>query len=429
MKKTRIKLRNLVLYQVYVRNFSEAGTFNELIKDLDRIKSLGVDIVYLLPVHPIGVEGKKGKLGCPYSIKDYRSINPDLGTMEDFKKLIDEVHLRKMKIMMDIVYNHTSRDSVLRNTHPEYFFRNENNEITTKVPDWSDVVDFDYKSSKDLWIELTDILVMYSKMGIDGYRCDVASFVTIDFWKFARKAVDKVNKNTIWLSESVHGGFVKYIRDIGYKCHSESEIYQVFDMAYDYDIEPYYQAYLKGERPLKDYLEGIKRQEEIYPENYVKMKNLENHDFDRIASYVEQNINKILNWTALNYFQKGAVMLYAGEEYCADIKPSLFEKELYKKHKDISDFIIKLGKLKKKTIFAKGIFNVHIPKVDGVAYNTVENEKEKYIGIFNVGQVDSEIFIDLADGKYRNYLTKGIITVKDSKIKLKKDPIILHIKK
>lgn len=429
MKKTRIKLRNLVLYQVYVRNFSEAGTFNELIKDLDRIKNLGVDIVYLLPIHPIGVDGKKGELGCPYSIKDYKSINPELGTMEDFKKLIDEVHLRKMKIMMDIVYNHTSRDSVLRNTHPEYFFRNENNEITTKVPDWSDVVDFDYKTSKDLWIELTDILVMYSKMGVDGYRCDVASFVPIDFWKFARKTVDKVNKNTIWLSESVHGGFVKYIRDIGYSCHSESEIYQVFDMAYDYDIEPYYQAYLKGERPLKDFLEGIKRQEEIYPHNYVKMKNLENHDFDRIASYVNQDINKILNWTALNYFQKGAVMLYAGEEYCADIKPSLFEKELYKKHEDISNFIIKLSKLKKKTIFAKGVFNIHIPEIDGVAYNTVENELDKYIGIFNVGQVDSEITVDLDDGKYRNYLTKGIITVKDSKIKLKKDPIILHIKK
>ena len=427
MKKTSIKLRNLVLYQIYVRNFSKSGTFKALIEDLDRIKDLGIDIVYLLPIHPIGVEGKKGSLGCPYSIKDYRLINPDLGTMEDFQLLISEVHKRKMKIMMDIVFNHTSKDSILRQTHPEYFYRDNFNEISSKVPEWSDVIDLDY-NNKDLWHELKDILIMYSNMGVDGYRCDVASFIPLEFWNFVRKGVNKVNNKTIWLSESVHGGFVKYIRDKGHTCYSESEMYQVFDMAYDYDIEPYYKDYLFGKRPLKDYLEAIKRQEEIYPANYVKMKNLENHDFDRIAKYVKNDIYKILNWTALNYFQKGAVMLYAGEEYCADIKPSLFDKELYIKHHDISDFIIKLNKMKKRKIFADGIFNINIPEIDGVAYNTVENEKYKYIGIFNVGQIKNDLEVSLKDGRYRNYLDNKIIIVKDSKIKLTEYPIILKIK-
>lgn len=232
-----------------------------------------------------------------------------------------------------------------------------------------------------------------------------------------------------WLSESVHGPFTKYIRDLGYDCLSESEIYQTFDMAYDYDVQPYYEDYLFGKRPLKDYLEAVQRQEEIYPKNYVKMKNLENHDFDRIAKYVHQDLDKIKNWTALNYFQKGAVMLYAGEEYLADIKPTLFDKQLFNRNGDIQEYLKKLNKLKKKSIFAKGIFKINIPEIDGVAYNTVEDDTEKYAGIFNVGQVEGTLKVELPDGRFRNYLTGKIVTVKDGYLKLRKTPIILKIKK
>ncbi|MBI9008834.1 MAG: alpha-amylase [Tenericutes bacterium] len=429
MKNTKIKLRNLVIYQIYVRNFSKAGTFKEVIKELDRIKDLGVDVVYLLPIHPIGEVGKKGSLGCPYSIKDYRAIASELGTMEDFQELIDEVHERKMKIMMDVVYNHSSNDSVLLEKHPEYFYRNALGEISNKVEDWSDVSDFEYANSKELWVELTDILVMYSEMGVDAYRCDVASLVPRDFWKLARKKVSRVNRGTFWLSESVHGGFCKYLRDLGHDCMSESEIYEVFDMAYDYDVQPYYEDYLYGKRPLKDYLEAIKRQEEIYPSNYVKMKNLENHDFDRIAKYVGNDLDKIKNWTALNYFQKGAVMLYAGEEFLAENKPSLFEKELFHRNGNISEFIKKLNKLKKKSIFAKGIFDIKIPEIDGVAYNTVENETDKFVGIFNVGLAFGQLAVDLEDGRYRNYLNSKIVHVTNGLMDLGLEPIILRLKK
>jgi glycosidase len=429
MKNTKIKLRNQVIYQIYVRNFSEAGNFKGVIDELDRIKELGVDVVYLLPIHPIGEVGKKGSLGCPYSIKDYRSIASELGTMEDFKELIDEVHNRKMKIMMDIVYNHTSNDSVFLREHPEYFYRNSAGEVACKVEDWSDVSDFNYSSDKALWTELTDILVMYSEMGVDAYRCDVASLVPKEFWKLARKKVARVNRSTFWLSESVHGSFVKELRDMGHECMSESEVYEVFDMAYDYDIQPYYEDYLYGKRPLKDYLEAVARQEEIYPGNYVKMKNLENHDFDRIAKYVSGDLEKIKNWTALNYFQKGAVMLYAGEEFLADIKPSLFEKELFNRNGNISSFMMKLNKLKKKPIFSKGIFRINIPEIDGVAYNTVEDDTEKYFGIFNVGLVKGELSVDLPDGRYRNYLNSKIVFVQNGLVQLGIDPVIIKTKK
>lgn len=429
MKNTKISLRNKLIYQIYVRNFSKQGTFKEVINELDRIKELGFDVIYLLPIHEIGIVGKKGSLGCPYSIRDYRKVASELGTMDDFQILIDEVHKRKMLIMMDVVYNHTSLDSVLYKTHPEYFYKNELGEVCNKVGNWSDVIDLDYTKDKGLWKELSLVLVNYSKMGVDAFRCDAASLVPLEFWKYTRKKVNKVNRKIFWLSESVHGDFCKHVRDLGFNCASEPEMYQVFDMAYDYDVYPYFEDYINHKRPLKDYLEGIKRQEEIYPRNYVKIKYLENHDTERIASRVNQDLDKIKNWTAFNFFQKGAVLFYAGEEYLSDIRPSLFDKDVFNKKGDITDFIKKLTKLKRLSIFSKGIFNINIPLIDGVAYNTVEDDFKIYHGIFNVGQANGKLKVNLPDGKYRNYLTGKTIKVLNGYIVLQRDPIIVRIKK
>ncbi|MBU1144352.1 MAG: alpha-amylase [Firmicutes bacterium] len=429
MNKTKIELRNSVVYQVFVRNHTLEGTFQALILDLDRIQSLGVDIIYLLPIHPIGEKNRKGTIGCPYSIQNYKEIHPELGTMEDFKQLIEEIHNRKMKLMMDIVYNHTSRDSKLLKEHPDWFYKNEKGEFANRIGEWWDVTDFDFTEDKSLWRELAENLVFYAELGVDGFRADVASLVPLDFWNYARKVVSRVNKKVIWLSESVHGSFLKYIRDCGYDCSSESEIYQVFDIAYDYDVQPFFEAYLKNERPFKEYLEAISRQEEIYPANYVKLKNLENHDQERIAFQVKNDINKILNWTGFIFFQKGATMLYAGEEFTSDKRPDLFEKDVYVKNTDITDYIQKLTKLKKRKVFSSGVYTVHIPEIDGVAYNTFENNQEKYIGIFNVALAEGNIKVDFPDGTYHNYLTGKQEKIESGLLKLSNNPVVIKIKK
>ena len=116
------RLQNQVIYSIYVRNHTPAGTFRAVIPDLDRIRALGTDIIWLMPIHPIGVEGKKGTLGCPYANRDYRAVNPAYGTMEDFEALVREIQAHSMKCMIDVVYNHTSPDSVLYREHPEYFY-------------------------------------------------------------------------------------------------------------------------------------------------------------------------------------------------------------------------------------------------------------------------------------------------------------------
>mgnify|MGYP003361817495 FL=1 len=119
---TAYDLRRSIIYCVYVRNFSQEGTFARIIPQLDRLKALGVDYIWLLPIHPLGVDKRKGKLGSPYAIQDYRAVNPEYGTLEDFEALCQAIHERDMKVMIDVVYNHTSPDSVLVKTHPEWFY-------------------------------------------------------------------------------------------------------------------------------------------------------------------------------------------------------------------------------------------------------------------------------------------------------------------
>lgn len=189
------RLQNQVIYSIYVRNHTSEGTFRAVIPDLDRIRALGTDIIWLMPIHPIGVEGKKGTLGCPYANRDYRAVNPAYGTMEDFEALVREIHARGMKCMIDVVYNHTSPDSVLYREHPEYFYRGPDGKPGNKLGDWADVIDLDY-SNRGLWQYLTDTLVMWAGL-VDGFRCDVASFVPVEFWLQARAAVADVNPGVV----------------------------------------------------------------------------------------------------------------------------------------------------------------------------------------------------------------------------------------
>ena len=167
MKQRDISLRGKIIYSVYLRNHTPEGTFAALEGDLDRIKALGADIIWLLPIHPIGVLHKKGELGCPYSIRDYRGVNPEYGTLDEFRHLVDEIHARGMLCLIDVVYNHTSHDSVLREQHPEWFFRKPDGSFGNRYGDWTDVIDLDY-DNPDLWRYQIDTLVQWAAI-VDGF--------------------------------------------------------------------------------------------------------------------------------------------------------------------------------------------------------------------------------------------------------------------
>lgn len=287
---------NLVLYEIYVRNHSQDGTFSAVEKDLDRIASLGVDLIWFMPIHPIGTVHRKGTLGCPYSISDYRSINPEYGTMEDFSNLVKAIHHRGMQVMMDVVFHHTSPDSFLAKSHPEYFRQDHQRKPVTTVPEWSDVVALNHPN-RNLTRYLADSLAQWARMGVDGFRCDVASLLPISIWYDIQQTVNKVNGEVIWLAESVHASFVEKHRTKGYPALSDGELYQVFDLTYDYDVWPLFQAVVTGREPVARLLEMYRFQHAIYPEGYTKLHFVENHDQARIA-HLAPSSNQALAWTA-----------------------------------------------------------------------------------------------------------------------------------
>ncbi|MDO7877149.1 alpha-amylase family glycosyl hydrolase [Hymenobacter sp. ASUV-10] len=180
------------LYQINVRQYTPEGTFRAVEKHLDRLDSMGVGILWLMPVQPIGVKNRKGTLGSQYSVRDYRAVNPEFGTMADLKHLIGEAHRRKMHVILDWVANHTSWDNALIEQHPDWYTRGPKGELVPPVSDWQDVVDLDY-SRPALRRYMTESMVFWVKeAGFDGFRADVAGMVPTEFWDATRAELEKI---------------------------------------------------------------------------------------------------------------------------------------------------------------------------------------------------------------------------------------------
>ena len=423
-KQTNISLRGDVIYSIYVRNHTPEGTFRAIVPDLDRIRALGTDIIWLMPIHPIGEKGRKGSMGCPYANRDYRSVNPEYGTMEDFKALVDEIHRRGMKCIIDVVYNHTSPDSVLTVEHPEFFYRKIDGSMGNHVGDWTDVVDLDY-TCQALWDYQIESLVMWAGI-VDGFRCDVASFVPVEFWCRAREAVEQVRPGCIWLAETVHSGFGQMSRQCGLYSANDYEMFTAFDMEYDYDIREIFDRYLKGEGALSNYIDMLNFQECVYPENHIKMRCLENHDQPRICSFVKEE-SALVNFTAFLYFLKGTTLLYAGQEYCCDHTPSLFEKDVFPRaqEKDITPLLRKLYAVKKNILSPEDCFRGTADDAYDIAVLERDDNHTRKLGVFSLKGKAAEVAVSLPDGMYTNHLDGTAVQVVAGYLHCAGDPVLL----
>lgn len=420
---TNKKLRNQVMYSVYVRQYSKEGTFYKVQEDLDRIRALGVDIVWLLPIHPVGEKSRKGTLGSPYAIKDYRTVNPEFGTMEDFKDLVDAIHTHGMKCIIDVVYNHTSPDSWLAQNHPEWFYHKPDGTFGNKIGEWGDIIDLDY-NQPSLWDYQIETLKQWAAI-VDGFRCDVAPLIPLNFWLQAREEVEMVRPGCIWLSESVEPVFTLDNRARGMVSLSDSEIYQAFDLSYEYDIYTNFIDCLAGKCTLAEYADKINQQEYIYPDNYVKLRFLENHDRQRAKFIIPDEKNR-RNWTAFIYFQKGMTLLYNGQETENVFRPSLFNKNdiVWDTGSDITPMLQRLYQIKRDPIFANSSYHVS-DAGNGILMAVHKASDRQMLGIFSTKGVASLVTVPVQEGHYMNMIDGSDVWVEGGLMPCSGEPIII----
>ena len=338
------EIRDSVIYEVNVRQYSESGTFQDFTKDIPKLKDLGVKIIWLMPIHPISETKRKGTLGSYYSISNYKEINPEFGNKEDFDKLITEAHKNEMYVILDWVANHTGWDHHWIKTNPEFYTKNSSGEIIDPINPstgeswgWTDVADlnFDNMEMQEEMIQAMEYWV--KEHNIDGYRLDAAHSCPASFWK---KSIDRLNetKKVLMLAESdgYHtGGF---------------ELIELFDMSYNWSGHHVLNRIFKKENNSKDLKENIVRNINDYSSEHILMNFTSNHDENTWAGTVfDRYGNGAKTFAALTYFLPGIPLIYNGQEYGLDKRLAFFEKDFIpKKESDFFDFYKKLNKLKKE---------------------------------------------------------------------------------
>lgn len=409
---TSFKLLKDSIYQVFPRCYSKEGTLKEVQNDLDRIAKMGFTYLYFLPLHEPGILNRKGSKGSPYSIRDYYKIDPAYGTLDDFRELIDSAHKKGLKIMTDIVINHTACDATWIKSHPEYYVLDENQNPTRKIPDWSDIVDLDY-SKPELQLELIRMMEYWAKFGVDAFRCDVAPIVPIDFWKKARQTLKMINPEFVLLAESGEQFFIEMMRKNNIPVSTDNDLYQAFDVCYCYDIEEFFKIAIKKESNLCEFARAINYQQSVLPINAVKCWFLENHDQERILSKLNDK-ERVKNWTAFTLLAKGMGFVYAGQEIYEAHRPSLFEKEDIEwnlKDKDLINLIASCNKIKKELLSFENYTNfIMLPYKHILAFEQFDDQN-RYIAFFDVNNRKERVETKLKDGTYTNLFTDKKVEV------------------
>ncbi|MDD4150824.1 MAG: alpha-amylase family glycosyl hydrolase [Bacteroidales bacterium] len=324
--------KDAVIYEVNVRQHTNAGTFAEFTKDIPRLKELGIDILWIMPIQEIGIENRKGSMGSYYSIKDYTKTNSEFGTIEDFRNLVDVAHEHNMYVILDWVANHTSWDHVWTKTHPEFYTKDSLGNFTPPVEDWGDVIDLNYDNSELHTAMINDMAFWINNTDIDGFRCDVAEMVPTEFWNEAREALDKI-KPVFMLAEAEQAE------------HHDS----AFDMSYSWWLLHVMNQIATGEKPVTELDTIFKWEKKNFPAGSVKMRFTTNHDENSWNGTVFERYGEgNLCFSVLCYTLPGMPLLYSGQEAGLDHRLSFFEKDSIDWSIIIyEDFYKSLNKLKK----------------------------------------------------------------------------------
>ena len=386
------ELNSKVIYQVFVRDFPKDGTLSSVLKKIDYFKKLGVDILYLMPIYPISKINRKGSYGSPYAIANYKKIDPLLGTINDLKKIILSAHEKGIKVMLDMVFNHSGCDNNLLKESPDFYLKDDKGKFTRKVADWSDVYDFDYQNKK-----------------VTKYFC------------------------SLFLVESISPDFLSSIRSHGYKAYSNAELAEAScDTFYNYASFVHFTKYMQS-RSIEDlnlYKLALNDEENNLPSDNSIVRTLENHDNKRICSY-SKKMNVAYNLSAYSFFTRGPAFIYQGQEVGLKKYNSLFEKETINldiTNKKYFDFYKKLISLKqrKENINLLTSYYPFTEENYMLVINTYKDQRKEY-GLFNFTEKDIDIKIDhIEDGEYLDLLSNKKITIKKGKKLTLSSPLYLQ---
>lgn len=399
---------NATIYEANIRQFSKEGTFKAFEKHVPELKKMGVKIIWIMPINPIGEKNRKGTLGSYYSVKDYKGINPEFGNEKDLHKLIKTIHNEGMFVILDWVANHTAWDHPWTKTHPEYYTRNATGDFVPPVEDWGDVIDLNYDNA-GLRLAMLDAMAYWVKnFDVDGFRCDVADMVPTDFWDFVRPELEKI-KPIFMLAESAAPFLQK----------------KAFDMTYGWQFKDLFNEIAQGKKSAKELDKYLTTDEWVnYPHNAYRMIFTTNHDENSWNGTEFERLGSAANlFTVLSVILPGMPLMYTGQEFGSNKRLDFFEKDL----------IVPDEKLNQKKLY-KTLFNLKLETpalwngnsggnfVRLKTNNDTEifafvrkKDKSKVIGIFNLTNKNQSLSIsdEQLKGNYKELGAKVSTQVLD----------------
>lgn len=400
--------KNAVLYQINTRQFTPEGTFRAAERELPRLKTLGVDILWLMPVHPIGEKNRKGTLGSPYSVRDYYGVNPEFGTLEDLKHFVDAAHAQGMYVILDWVANHTAWDNPLLQQHPEWYARDWKGDFhPTPWWDWSDIINLDY-SQPGLRKYMTDAMAYWVRdVGVDGYRCDVAGFVPLEFWNNLRdelEAIKPVFMLAEWESRDLHA--------------------EAFDATYAWSWYDAVHQVAHGKADVNRLYTYYSWNEAFFPRGGMRMNFVSNHDKNSWEGTEFEAFGKGLHAVmVLSFVADGIPMLYNGQEAGNAKRLEFFEKDpiAWRTHPN-GALYANLIRLKKDTTALWngrwGAPMIHVPNDNGAKVLSFvrQDDNGKVFAVFNLSPKRQKVRFQqtLYHGEYTEHFSGESATLGDS---------------
>ncbi len=394
--------KNATIYEVNLRQFTPEGTISAFLKHIPRLKNMGIDILWIMPVHTIGKENRKGTLGSYYSVKDYIAVNPEFGSMQDFDMMVKLAHDLGMKIIIDWVANHTAWDHAWVKNHPEYYDLDSTGVMYSPFG-WEDVVQLNYEN-KELWEAMTGELEFWVREAdIDGFRCDVAGMVPTAFWDQARTVLDKI-KPVFMLAEA----------------EKAELLVEAFDMDYGWHFHHLSNLIARGDTTADVVARYFKELKAIKPSGAFKMNFTTNHDENSWNGTVYERYGEgYKTFSVLMATVPGMPLLYTGQEAALAKRFEFFEKDFIDwKNYPLEDFYRKLLLLKKRN---SAIWNGDF----GGEYVPVKTSNDENVVAFIRSKGDNKVFViinlsnvaqivklkgDLFAGEYKELFGKESVT-------------------